>query len=452
MPFFKVIENTGAPLEIQQSLDVSWKEGIAAQVMLTMLDYYVIPLALLLDATPHQIGLLVAIPHIIGAVAQLIAARLVALIGSRLRFLLRATITQAIIVIPIACLALVRLRLSIGWLIVFIVIYRTIGNLIGTVWGSLASDYLPAEQRGKYFGWRTQITGVAGIVSLIFGGLWLNGLKHTATHFSFFLLFLIAAAARLVSAKLMSKMADLPLEHKPEANFGFFRFIARYRESNFVKFVFYVSAILFGANLAAPFFSVYMLRDLHFNYLAYTVIQMAPVITGILSYPLWGQHADMVGNAKVLKTTGLLVPLIPLFWTFSHYLPYLIVIELFSGFIWGGFNFCAVNFIYDAVSPEKRVRCLGYFSLISSIALFTGAWLGGILAENLPAINGSPILMLFLISFLVRALAHYFLSNRFQEVRKETRDISSFDLFFSVVGLKPAGSNGIEQNTAGEAE
>ncbi|MFA5159865.1 MAG: MFS transporter [Candidatus Omnitrophota bacterium] len=203
-----------------------------------------------------------------------------------------------------------------------------------------------------------------------------------------------------------------------------------------MKFVFYVASIMFATNLAAPFFTVYMLRDLHFNYLLFMIIRFASVVAGLISFPIWGKHADAVGNAKVLTLTSFLIPAIPLLWMISPLPPYLVCVEIFSGFVWGGFNLCALNFIYDAVSSGKRIRCLSYFSFITGIAIFLGALGGGFLVEHVPPLRGSTILTVFLISGVLRFLSHFILSGKFREVRITSQKISSLELFFSVTGIR----------------
>ena len=111
--------------------------------------------------------------------------------------------------------------------------------------------------------------------------------------------------------------------------------------------------------------------------------------------------------------------------------------EFFSGVAWGAFNLCTVNFVFDAVSPAKRVRCLGYFSLINGTALFAGTSIGGLLADRFHFLPGSPLLSLILISGVLRLIAHFLLSGKFQEVRSSAPKVSSLKLFFSVVGLEP---------------
>lgn len=257
----------------------------------------------------------------------------------------------------------------------------------------------------------------------------------------FFLLFLVTALARFVSGHLMSKMEDVPLKHH-EAPFALDQLWPRFRESNFSKFVLFVAAVTFSTFIAAPYFSVFMLRDLQFSYLDYMLVNLASVVAGLIGFPLWGKHADHVGNGKILTLTSLLVPIIPILWLFSTDLRWLIAVEVLSGFLWSGFSLCAVNFIFDSVAPEKRVRFISYTNLIIGIAICAGAGIGGWLVDKLPAVLGHQFYALFILSAALRGLSHYFLSQKFTEIRGDARKVKSYELFLSVVGIKSILSRG----------
>ena len=432
--------------KIQKSLRLSWKEGIPATVMLGIMDYYVIPYGLFLGATVPQIGFLIAIPNLLASIAQLFAVSIIRFSGSRLKFLTWGTFVQAALLIPISLLAFIAIEKKILVLIVLISIFKIIGNLIGTAWGSLMSDYLPENKRGHYMGWRSQVVGIAGVIGVALAGLMLFLLNQSHRALAFCLLFLCASFLRLISSILMSKMIDLPLHYQPGSDFTFMMFLRRFKESNFVKYVLYVSSITFAVHLASPYFSVYMLKNLKFNYLFYMSVHLSAVVMGLIAFPIWGKHADVVGNAKILKIASFLIPLIPILWLFSKNPFYLMSVEMFSGFVWGGFNLCTANYIYDAVSPAKRVRCLGYFNLINGIALCLGASLGGYLAEHVTPLFGYRLMTLFLISGLLRFAAHFFLSQKFKEVRASAKHISSANLFFSVMGIRPISGLNREWN------
>jgi MFS family permease len=426
---------------VGRSLSSCVKEGVAAQVMIGIFDYYLVPLALFLKATTPQIGVLASLPHLLSSLSQMFAIQAINLAGSRKKLLTRSIMLQLLFLLPIPFLTLAAgLPYKIELLIFFIIGFRVIGSLMGPAWGSIVSDYLPEDLRGQYFGRRAQIISISGILGIgVCGGI-LAVMKPISEGLGLFLVFLIAALCRCASFFFMNRMIELPHAGSPaEAHFTFWMFIRRFRQSNFVKFIIFAAAMTFATQLSAAYFSVYMLEDLKFGYMAYMSVHMAAILMNLISFPIWGQHADLIGNAKILKLTSLLLPISPLLWIFNSSLPSLIMIEMFSGFIWGGFNLCMTNFIYDAVQPAKRVRCLCYFNMINSIALFAGASLGGILAAKLPALSPgkSPLLTLFLISAICRMAAHFILSPHFKEVRATYQHVNSPKLFMSVLGVRP---------------
>jgi MFS family permease len=319
-----------------------------------------------------------------------------------------------------------------------------LGSLLGPIWGSLVSNYLPGDQRGQYFGWRARVVGLAGLATIAIWGYVLSAFPASATTFAFAALFLSASLFRFASLHYMTRMVDTPLAADPGSEFTFWMFLRRFRDSNFVKFIFYAAAITFGTQLAAPYFAMHMLENLGFSYLEYTAVQAAAAAAGLFAFPVWGRHADRVGNARLLKTTGLLLPLLPAAWVFARTAWELVAIELFSGFVWAGFNLAVTNFIFDAVSPPKRVRCLAYYNLINGVAIFAGATLGGYLVGHLPPVLGRPLYALFLLSAAMRLAAHLLLSRHFAEVREPTESVTSLRLLFSVLGLRPMSGRNME--------
>jgi MFS family permease len=112
------------------------------------------------------------------------------------------------------------------------------------------------------------------------------------------------------------------------------------------------------------------------------------------------------------------------------------VIQIWGGFSWSGVTLSAANFIYDAVTPQKRVRCIAYFNAINGAALFFGSLLGGFLASRLPPLFGYSLLSLFVVSCGCRLFFYLLLSRSFREVRV-AQEVSIHELFFSVVGIRP---------------
>jgi MFS family permease len=128
--------------------------------------------------------------------------------------------------------------------------------------------------------------------------------------------------------------------------------------------------------------------------------------------------------------------LIPIFWLFSHHPLYLMLVQIWGGFCWSGVTLCTGNFIYDAVTAQKRVRCIAYFNVINGAAIFFGSSLGGFLASRLPPLFGYRLLSLFALSCFLRLFFYLLLARSFREVRA-AEEVSIQELFFSVIGIQP---------------
>ena len=410
-------------------------------------DYYATPAALFLGATVQQVALITALPNLLSSLSQFFSVQVIYWVGGRLKLLVRLVLSQATLILCmdvfkvtmwtfLAMLPLVQVTHRVELLLIFLILVAMCGGLAGPAWGSLMSDYVPAKKRGQYFGWRNRSVGAVTVASVIASGLLLNFFHQRYYGAGFWMIFSLAAAARYCSGYFISRMDEPPHRQDPASDFTFVMFLRRFRESNFLRFVMFSGCLTFATYLAAPFFAVFMLRDLELSYLTYMALQVCASLAALVALPLWGKHADLVGNVRVLRLSSFLAALIPIFWLFSQTPAYLMVVQMVSGFAWSGVTLSAGNFIYDAVTPQKRVRCIAYFNVINGVALFFGSSLGGYLASRLPPLFGYPLLGLFALSCFCRMSFYLLLSRTFREVRV-AHEVSIHELFFSVVGIRP---------------
>jgi MFS family permease len=423
-------------VNVRESLRVSFKDGIFAAFMGGVTDQYTTPLALFLGATVQQVGLITALPNLFSSLSQLLAVRVIYWVGGRLQLLVRLVLVQASLILCIAVLPWLQTLRRVQILLVLVILTAVCGGLAGPAWGSLITDYIPSSKRGRYFGWRNRTVGAVTLASIIVSGLILYSSRAISYSSGFCILFGLAALARFISGHFIKQMDEPPQRTDAATDFTFVMFVARFRESNFLRFVLFTASLTFATYLSAPFFTVFMLRDLQFSYLTYMGLQVCSSFAALVALPLWGRHADLVGNVGVLRLSSLLAALVPVFWLFSHDPVYLTLVQIWSGFAWSGVTLSAANFIYDAVTPQKRVRCIAYFNVINGVALFFGASFGGFLASRLPPLFGYSLLSLFAVSCFCRLATYLLLSRSFREVRR-AHHASIQELFFSVVGIRP---------------
>lgn len=401
---------------IRKSLTYSILDGTAAATTGGIVDNYIRPFAVALNATNFHIGLLGTFSYLLTALAQLKIADITEKVGSRKKIFVLTVLLQALMLLPIGLIPFLLEDLRIIALITFYSLYLLFGASSGPPWGSLMTDLVPVRLRGIYFGRRDAIIGLAYITSCFAAGQTLH-LFTERVYIAFLVIFLFAMASRLISCYYLTKHYEPLLVVKKEHRFTFFEYLKRARVGNFGKYTLFVASLNFSVHIAASFFPVYMLRDLQLSYLTYTILCTVPAVSGLLAKTFWGRRADRFGNLGVLRACSVAIPVVPLMWVFSQNIYYLLFIEIISGFVWGGFNLCSLNFVYDSSISEKRTRVISYYSVINCLAMCVGTFVGGILATNLPNFLGSRLLLLFLISSILRGIVVVTLLPRVKEVR-----------------------------------
>ena len=423
----------------KKSLDISLFKGAFGVLTTGFTQEFFTPFILFLGAGARQVGILNGTINMVSACVQLFSAEMVEKIGSRKNMVSVFILVQLTVLLTIVVLALTG-KIHYWTFIVLAVVFVTAGMVFHPAWLSFLCDLAGDNKRGTYFGWRSRNLGLLSVVGMITGGVILYNMEHRNLLYGFCLLFGLGFLARLLSFLSLQRMQEPPLTYNKEDVFSFLQFFLRLKKSNFAKFVLFVSTMNFSVNLAAPYFAVFMLKDLSFNYLTYSAVTFIAPLTLFLSVRRWGQHADKVGSLKVLQLTSKCFPLIPLLWILDQAPWYLLMVEMFSGFLWAGFNLCAANFIYDAASPQKRTRCIAYFNVLNGFALSCGALLGGFLVKYLPSLFGHKLLMLFFISAILRLIVSWTMSRMIKEVRN-VEHIKSLDLFFSMIRLRSIPGN-----------
>jgi len=393
--------------QINRSLRFSILDGASYNAMLGLTQDFLAPFALALKASTIQIGLLSSLPNLAVALSQLGSPYLSERLPSRRNFIVLLVIAQAALWLPLFFLPRIFDGAAVWWLIGLFTAGSVFGAMGNPAWGSLMADLVPAGMRGRYFGTRNKLGGMTLLISFLLGGLILE-LSSGQVMLGFAVLFGGATIFRLASAFFLSRMYEPTARRCPD-KFNPLQELRTLPATRIGRFSIYVAALMLSTYVAGPFFAVYMLRELGFSYWTFVVVTAAAAVANFFFMGFWGRRADKMGHMKVVKLTALLVPINPILWLGGQALPYLIAIQVFSGFSWAGFNLASTNFLYEAASPERRTRAIAVYNALSGVAMCSGALLGGLIAPRLPEIGGHAFLAIFLLSGLLRGAAAIFL-------------------------------------------
>ena len=430
------------------ALQAAIKDGVSYAVMMGSGETYLGPFGIFLHATTFQVGLLASLPQLLAAVMQWVGATNMDRFRSRRRVVIIGAALQALAIIPILLIPFLfdKSTVAVLFLLAWIIVYQGANGAVLPVWNSLIGDLVPADKRGRYFGQRNRLTGMSTFIALLIAGIILHIFaKAGIPQWGFVVTFSIAFLARLNSIRWLARYDDPEFKITADQVFTFRQFLRRSPHSNFAKFVFFIGAINLSVAFSAPYFALYMLRDLKFTYVEFTVVTGIVTITQFLAFRHWGGISDRFGNKKILNVCGWGVAVVPVLWLVSHHIFYLILIQIYSGLVWSGFSLAMGNFLFDAVTPPKRARCVAYQGLVNGIFIITGSLAGGLLAGHLPRSislgfwTWTPTFMLpviFLISGIMRMIAAAIFLRKFKEVRP-VEAIRHRDLIFRISHIRP---------------
>lgn len=408
--------------KLRKTLRCSQQEAFASATMTGAGDNFLNAFAIHLQATALQMGWLTAIPQLFGALAQVFSVWL----GNWVRrkpLVVAVAVLHAFVVAGMALLAVYDGQVSlngsgVGWLILLAVGYFVCLNLIQPHWRAWMGALVPARRRGKFFATRTRLTMIASLLVFVLGGIALSVSDSLGRVWvGFALLFLVAALGRLVSAYLLGRMHDPlqePADNTRELLLSWRHVLESLRDAQFRHYSFFVAAMQGSVAVSAPFFAVYMLTDLQFTYLQYSLNSIASIATQFVMLRHWGQIADRFGNHLVLVLCSCMIPVVPLLWLVSPNFYYLILVQVISGLCWSGFTLCAINYLYD-IRPHQTNFALyaAIQSATTALAVFGGGLLGGYVARHVGDIAAllegfwqprSVLYLVFVTSGLLRIL------------------------------------------------
>ncbi|MFX1317186.1 MAG: MFS transporter [Promethearchaeota archaeon] len=413
----------------KKTMQVSIAEGSFGVFSSVLADNYIIPFSLSINSSPFQVGLLTSLGNFASPIGQLISSNQIE-VKSRKNLIISGILGQACMWPLFLAIALLYqfglIQSYLSWiLIVIFLIYMLFAGIMTPPWFSVMGDVVPENYRGRYFAKRNLITNLTAIIGIILLSFFLDWFKaHEILYFGFTLIFIFGLVTRLISAFLYTKHYYPPFIFKATDHVKISQFIRELPRSNFGKFTLFVSLLTLGQWIAKPFFAVYMLTQLKFEYSLFMIINLSSSLIGLITFPLLGRFSDKFGNARLLRMGAIIIPLLPFFWIiYNTPLQIFLGIQILSGIAWTAFNLAASNFIYDNIPSEKRGKYIAIYNSLLGLAIISGGLLGGTFASFIPIFFMNSYHFIFLLSGIVRITVVILLVAKIKEIRVSTKPI-----------------------------
>lgn len=411
--------------KIQKALNQSITEGSAASFSSGLGDSYITPFALALNANAFQIGLLSSLSSITSPLFQLFGGNLMSH-KTRKKIILTFVLLQALTWIPLSLLSFFFLKdILLAYLpyalILLFITNVAMGAIAYPAWFSWMGDIVPEKDIGKYFSLRNRATGIVGLCAVLIGAFVLDAFKTKGLALiGFSILFILAFVFRFISFLIFKKTYFPEFKQDKKAYFSFPEFLKA--KTQFRTYTLYEAFFSFSIMIASPFFAVYMLQDLGFNYVTFILVSMSGSVFYLLFSPLLGRFADRFGSKPLFYIATFAFALNPIFWIFLKTpLSLILVPQVLSGFANASLVMANTTLTYSLVSPQKRAIAIPYKNILVGFGSFLGALIGGFLIQTLNISFLKPILFIFLLAAVLRFLVGIFFLPKLQNQKNSKK-------------------------------
>jgi len=377
--------------EVNRGLKLVVRDGIASEMMTTLTGgAFLVSLALMMGASNFQIGLIAALPTLAN-LFQLVAIYLVHRFANRRAITVTSLTFSRLPLIVIASLPfLFPAEIGVFLLIGLLFVHHFFGAIAGTSWSSWMKDLVPESILGEYFSNRSRVIMIVAVSLSLVTAVGLDYVEANLEddlHVAYSVMFLFAGVVGIYGATLLARTPE-PKIYPIKQNL-FKLFVRPIKDHNFRNLLIFHSLWAFAVNLAAPFFTVYMLKMLGFplSYvIAFTIISQ---LSNIFFIRIWGRYSDKYSNKTVLRTAAPIYLVAILGWTFTtfpdkHFLtiPLLVVIHVFSGIALAGINLALSNIGYKlAPGKQEAIVFLSTRALITAFFSGIAPVIGGLFAD-----------------------------------------------------------------------
>ncbi|MFH1479279.1 MAG: MFS transporter [Candidatus Omnitrophota bacterium] len=346
---------------------------------------FLVAIALKLGATNFQIGLIAAIPSLMQLV-QLPAIFLIEKIHSRKTVAVYSALISRFAFLLVA-LSPLLFPPSIGLVIlIFAVLFQSgFGGVGGCAWNSWMRDLVPENQMGSFFSNRLRIATILGILVSLLASMFIDYWK---VHFpsqeinAYSGLFGIGFVLGMIGVFYLSKTPETKMIPQ---KIEFIKLLGQpFKDINFRRLMLFLSSWSFAVNLAAPFFTVYMLSRIGIGMSMIVALSIVSQAFNFMFISLWGKWSDRFSNKSVLAVSGPLFMFSILGWTFTtmpdkYFLtfPILITIHIVMGISTAGISIASGNIGLKLAPKGQATAYLAANSLVNSFAAGIAPILGG---------------------------------------------------------------------------
>ena len=378
--------------ELESGLKNVIMDGLTTQAIATLTGgVFLVAFALKLGASNLIIGILAAIPPL-GQLIQIPAIYIVEKYKVRREICIVSTAVSRSFWLLIALIPfLVFLENPLILLIIALSINAAFSAIGGCSWYSWMRDLVPVERMGSFFGKRMIYASIVGIFFSLAAGIFIDYWKQLYPEkelYAYSYIFFAGFLTGMLGLYFLSQTPEPRMVIRQE-KINFARLLMQpFKDTNFKNLIIFLGSWNFAVNLAAPFFTVYMLMRLKLDMSIIIGLMILNQVVSIASLHLWGKYSDRFSNKSILSINGPLFIVCILAWTFTARpdmyvltLPLLVVIHVLMGISTAGITLSSGNIGLKLAPKGQATSYLATSSFINSLAAGIAPILGGLFAD-----------------------------------------------------------------------
>lgn len=368
------------------------KDSLAGEAMVNLSGgAFITAMALHLGASNFQIGLLASLP-ILTNIFQLFSIWLVQRYNNRRAVTVISAILGRFPMLFAAFLPFMfSTEVSLQLLLVILFVHYVFGSIAAASWNSWVKDLIPENRLGSFFSHRTKLTtilsaslGLAMSISIDF--VKANYAEHLTL--MYYTIFVLGGIIGLIGVYWLANAHEpTPVVNQDGV---FEQFKKPLKDKNFRNLLIFNAAWAFALNMAAPFFTVYLMKTMGLP-LSYVIgFTILAQISNILSIKTLGQYADRFSNKTILNICAPVYITCIFAWIYAsmpeqriYGLIILTVISIFSGTATGGINLALYNIGLKLAPRREAMAYMSSLNMVVAVFSALSPLIAGLLADSL---------------------------------------------------------------------
>ncbi len=369
------------PAQTRAALRWLLLDGVFASISDGIINTYQSVYLLALGASRGELGAMSALSNLAIPLAMWPGARLAARSAQYKRVVILPALLSRLLILGLILFPLFGPSPWLVYIGIGLVVVRAfLVQLFHPAWTALLGKLTPLHARGRYFSMRNIFMGAAGFLTLLCVGPLIDWLgEPTGYQWALGLALLSGLLATYMFNRIPETARPVP-PRVPGQSRAFWRGLKAH--PRFLAFSLISGVWNFSLQVAGPFFMVFLVEQVQAPAASIGLTGAAASLAALPGQRVFGMLNDRKGARWVQRLTGFMIPLVPAVWVMIRQPWQAYPIQIFSGFMWAGYNLAAFNLLLEMTPDEERSSFVALYQAVSGVCMAAGAAFGGWLAQT----------------------------------------------------------------------